>query len=117
MNNVQQLLPLSARGDLLELARSFPTLANVPERFFEVVARERSFKFGTGADGFAWWAQNGGSGQRHAALFVLGVFNARTVWEQFGDLGGKFDAHYALGIWDPTHRDAFVRWASAPWWL
>lgn len=115
------------RNDLLELARSFPTLRNVPTEFFEEgpgpLAGSRVGFTSTGAQDFARWvASEGGGGMRDAGLFVLSVWNASTNWGKWlrraeGPMGGRFDPHRALGNWDRGHRAAFLAWASDPWWL
>lgn len=113
------------RGDLEALARSFPTLRDVPARFFETREDHSiGFTFGEGAIAFATWARTQGGGGRDAALFVLSVWNPADDWRELaglarddGPTGGRFDVHRALGNWDPAHRAAFLRWAEDPWWL
>jgi len=108
------------RNDLEALARSFPTLAEVSNEFFE----KGRFRFDQ-ASHFARWARIGGGGQRDAALFVLSVWNSNVDWaieengglSRGGDRGGFFDLHRALGNWDDGHRAAFLAWAESPWWL
>ena len=51
------------------------------------------------------------SGLRHAARFVLAVWNSRGEWKC-----GTFNAVEALQCWDRDHRDAFQRWVLDPWW-
>jgi hypothetical protein len=53
-------------------------------------------------------------GGRHAARFVLGVWDRRR-----GDRSwacGTFDFHVAYQAWDDAHRMAFRRWLESPWW-
>ena len=51
------------------------------------------------------------SGSRHAARFVLGVWNSSAVFAC-----GQFDLHKAMATWDDGHRKAFLAWAKDPWW-
>ncbi len=62
---------------------------------------------------FQAWAKEKllSSGERHAARFVLFVWNPRTRWSI-----GKFKLEDALGIWDDGNRRAFVEWVRRPWW-
>ena len=48
---------------------------------------------------------------RHAALFVLSVWDSTHRWKC-----GRFDLHAALAAWDDEHREAFAAWAARPWW-
>jgi hypothetical protein len=50
-------------------------------------------------------------GARHAARFVLAVWDNATEWEC-----GRFDVIEAMAAWDPEHKAAFLEWAMAPWW-
>lgn len=50
------------------------------------------------------------SATRHAALFVLHVWN-QGPWK-----AGAFDATKAIACWDGRNRAAFLSWAAAPWW-
>src|SRR5262249_44533918 len=64
------------------------------------------------ADEFNRWAQGPVShGERVTARFLLAVWDPVIEWE-----AGKFDLMEALRIWDPPHREAFLAWASDPWW-
>jgi len=113
------------RGDLLALARSFPTLADVDVGHFEGRGPSTvGFRADDGAEAFATWARVHGGGGRDAALFVLSVWNSSTDWREVaglsrddGPTGGRFDVHRALGNWDERHRGAFLAWAANPWWL
>lgn len=59
-----------------------------------------------------YWASGPAShGERHAARFLLSVWDTSTDWE-----AGKFDVLEALRAWDLPHRAAFLEWASDPWW-
>lgn len=91
------------------LAASFPALATRPE----------SFETPWDAEAFARAWASGSSGQRHAALFVLGVWNRNTDWREFGLVGGdgtgRFNVHLAFNVWDWGNIEAFLRWARDPW--
>jgi hypothetical protein len=52
-----------------------------------------------------------GHGAKHAARFVLAVWNNDADWQC-----GKFDGVEALSIWDDAHRSVFLAWAVNPWW-
>lgn len=52
------------------------------------------------------------SGERHAALFILCVWNPGYAESQ----GWKFDVLEAMGVWDLRHRAAFLNWAQNPYW-
>lgn len=51
------------------------------------------------------------SGQRVTAQFLLAVWDPKQEWKS-----GRFDIMNALKIWDEKHLEAFLAWASAPWW-
>ena len=58
------------------------------------------------------WAGSGVSqGEQLTAQFVLAVWDRYTEWE-----AGHFDAMKALAVWDFAHREAFLDWATDPWW-
>ncbi len=58
------------------------------------------------------WATGPAShGERHAARFLLSVWDPSIEWE-----AGRFDVMEALRVWDMPHRAAFLRWAAEPWW-
>lgn len=87
------------RDRLATLARSFPTLRAAeglepwdPETFHQ------------------WVWSHCGSGGRHAALFVLSVFNYNAEWD-----GERFSVVHAMAVWDESHREAFRTWARDPW--
>ena len=48
---------------------------------------------------------------RHAARFVLSVWDSTNRWK-----AGPFNVHAALAAWDDEHREAFAAWAARPWW-
>jgi hypothetical protein len=89
---------------MLRLAGSFPTLA-------EKLGTYPRANWDAGA--FAEWTRKAGlcSGARHAAAFVLSVWNPSVRWSV-----GRFDAHRALAVWDRPHREAFAAWVRDPWW-
>lgn len=122
MNHPQKraLAPVP-RMNILALARSFPSLTDVPSEFFYIGHGDVRFT-PDGAVDFAKWACVKGGGGRDAALFVLSVWNSTTDWREWlrrddEALGGYFDVHRALGVWDPGHREAFLAWARDPWWM
>ena len=51
------------------------------------------------------------SGNAAAVAFVLSVFNEDAWQERM-----RFRVGDALGVWDLAHRQAFLAWASDPWW-
>jgi len=51
------------------------------------------------------------SAARHAARFVLSVWDPYGEWEC-----GPFNLHLALQCWDDKHRAAFLTWVKNPWW-
>lgn len=85
---------------MTELARSFPSLRHAP-----------------GVDPFdvepldCWAAGKASHGEALAARFVLAVWSPEEAWE-----AGRFDVMEALRVWDLPHREAFLKWASDPWW-
>ena len=83
------------------LAGTFPTLATAAG--VEPFEQEELDKWAA--------AGNGGSGARHAARFLLHVFNSNVEWES-----GPFVLSDAMACWDAHHRAAFVAWCKAPWW-
>lgn len=50
-------------------------------------------------------------GERVTAQFLLAVWDAGGQWNS-----GQVDLMGALRLWDPPHREAFLAWASDPWW-
>ena len=51
-----------------------------------------------------------GEGAKHAARFVLSVWDSRRKWK-----AGSFDLFAALQAWDDQQRAAFQTWAANPW--
>lgn len=94
----------TGRRRMVELGQSFPSLRRAP-----LADKHGHFD----ARYFARWANRSlySSGERHAARFILSVWNPRVRWAI-----GRFDLHDALGTWDLEHRAAFARWTAAPWW-
>lgn len=102
------------------LCRAFPSLRGVP-----------------GADPWdamhllAWLCTSGAvtTGSRHAAKFVLQVWNNSTDWAELArkptaeeGLGladvefEPFNAVQALAVWDTEHDNAFRAWCELPFW-
>ena len=77
---------------------------------FEFFKLDRYFEGGEfDADAFAADRERGGSGFRHAALFILSVWNARGDWPPFS----LSDAMAAL---DHRGRGVIQGWCVRPWW-
>lgn len=58
------------------------------------------------------WASGAVSdGERHAAAFVLHVWNPYGQWHV-----GRFDVMAALSVWDEGNRRPFAEWAKNPYW-
>lgn len=59
------------------------------------------------------WAAgpDGESGARHAAAFVLELWDSRARWRV-----GVFEFVVAMRQWDEQNRQAFLAWAKTPWW-
>ena len=86
---------------ILELANSFRCLRRAPgvrDGLWDALALDD------------WAAGGASSGEKHSARFVLGVWNPHDKWNC-----GKFDIFDAIEIWDHDHREAFLKWAVAPW--
>lgn len=60
------------------------------------------------------WAASGvpSHGELCTARFVLSVWNPDEEWKS-----GRFDLMEALRCWDAQHHQAFLSWASNPWWV
>jgi hypothetical protein len=82
------------------LARSFPSMHNAP-----------GIEPWRPPDLDRWAAGPASSGERVTARFLLAVWDPSAPWDC-----GPFDAMEALAVWDLKHRDAFLEWASDPWW-
>jgi hypothetical protein len=101
--------PHNLNHAMSELAKLFPTMRGVP-----------------GTDPWdvhqliAW--MNGGApttGSWHAAMFLLGVWNPHTKWNQEGvkmrkGATGKFELFPAMHGWDQQHIDAAMEWIRNP---
>lgn len=93
---------LTNREALKELARTFPILADLA-----------MFQPGAHFDGDVMDAYRGDL--CHGALCSLRFVG--SVWNPTAKRKcGKFDLHDAMSCWDREHREAFVAWASDPWW-
>lgn len=59
------------------------------------------------------WASSGAPshGERVTAQFLLAVWDSDQPWKS-----GRFELMDALRIWDERHHQAFLQWASNPWW-
>jgi hypothetical protein len=92
---------MAKRKAIVKLMNSFPSLAvlRVKPDWFDPVQLDLQ-------------AGKLSSGGRAALQFVLRVWDAHQEWHC-----GEFNVVEALNIWDSRHRNAFVAWASDPWWL
>jgi hypothetical protein len=93
---------ISARDAIKELARTFPSIADL-----QMFAPDAHFD-GAVMDKFRGGLCHGG---KCALQFIGSVWNPSEKRKC-----GKFDLHEALGVWDEEHRAAFTAWASDPWW-
>lgn len=92
--------PISLRdARMLRLVRSFHTMARYPHSRWDPLQFQK------------WAKRTQGSGGRHAAQFVLAVWNSSHRWSI-----GPFRAIDAMATWDSQMREAFVAWAKNPWW-
>ena len=58
-----------------------------------------------------WAASGANNAERHAAAFVLHVWNSYGQWQV-----GRFDVMAALSVWDEVNRKPFIEWAMNPHW-
>lgn len=58
----------------------------------------------------AWATTFAGDGARHAAAFLLNLWNSQHPWKV-----GRFDMFAAVVAWDASHLAAFQEWVRAPW--
>jgi hypothetical protein len=84
------------RFDMTGLARLFPSLdrADGIEPFDSAL--------------LAHWLETSPEvtgGGRHAARFILSVWNSNN----------PFEITKAMNVWDEAHRRAFLEWAKDPW--
>lgn len=94
-----------------ELAALFPTMHGVPGTDPWNVERLIAW-MNTGAPTTGSW---------HAAMFLLGVWNPHTKWNQEGvkmrkGASGKFDLFVAMQGWDQQHIDAAREWIANPFY-
>lgn len=59
-----------------------------------------------------WAATVASTGERHAAAFVLHVWNCYHDWNV-----GRFDVMEALRTWDRENAAPFLEWAKDPYWF
>ena len=90
---------MRAAGKMTALAALFPSLRDAPGLSPWDPRR---------LDAWATVAPN--EAARHAARFVLGVFDDCEPWAC-----GRFDVLRAVRAWDDEHRRAFAGWAILPW--
>ena len=92
-------------NQLAELARTFPSMDRCPA----IMQRLPPFD----ANMLDGWAASGGPshGERVTAQFLLAVWDPDQEWKS-----GRFNLMEALRVWDERHREAFLKWASSPWW-
>ena len=120
-----------ADDHMLDLARSFPALHDAPgvRTPRELPSHMRgASEFSTKIDGVTChagevkpfnaealdkWSKAATitRQQRHAARFVLSVWDSTNKWK-----AGPFNVHAALAAWDEDHAGAFAEWARRPWW-
>lgn len=102
--------PSDGHKAMAALARLFPSMANV-----DAVDP-------WDAAALVCWLNSGAptSGSRHAAMFLLNVWNTDTDWRTQGlkvKAGfGRFNLGRAMASWDHEHRAACLRWIEAPFW-
>jgi hypothetical protein len=103
--------PQDYRLAMTELAKLFPTMRGVPGTDPWNVEKLIS------------WLNSGAptSGSWHAAMFLLGVWNPTTKWNQEGvrmrkGASGKFDLFAAYAAWDQHHIRAMQTWIAQPFW-
>lgn len=86
---------------LERLAASFHVLRNAPGvQPWDAEALDR------------WASTLASSGERHAARFVLSVYNSTARWRC-----GPFNVALALSTWDSQGWSAFRAWVNAPFIL
>jgi hypothetical protein len=101
--------PKSLTQAMSELANLFPTMRGVPGTDPWNVQQLLAW-MNTGAPTTGSW---------HAAMFLLGVWNPHTKWNQEGvkmrkGATGKFDLFVAMQGWDQQHIDAAREWIANP---
>jgi hypothetical protein len=90
--------------DMQSLIDAFPSLREKGMRWKVQGKGDSSLEFIAQLPGLS-------SGERHAAAFVL------HVWDSHARTPGniEFNLADAMSIWDEKHRSAFLRWAHNPW--
>ena len=58
-----------------------------------------------------WAAGPASHGEKVTARLLLAIWDPNHTWT-----AGRFDVMEALRVWDDEHREAFLEWASDPWW-
>lgn len=101
--------PENLNHAMSELARLFPTMQGVPGTDPWDVHKLMAW-MNTGAPTTGSWC---------AAMFLLGVWNPYTKWNQEGvkmrkGASGKFDLFVAVQGWDQQHMDAALEWVRNP---
>ena len=101
--------PENLNHAMSELAQLFPTMHGVP---------------GTNpwnVEQLIAWMNTGAptTGSWHAAMFLLGVWNPHTKWNQEGlkmrkGASGKFDLFAAMHGWDQQHIETALEWINNP---
>lgn len=92
---------LDDRARMTSLAKQFPVLENAPGvNDWNPIRLDE------------WATTVASSGERHAAAFILHVWNCHHEWQV-----GRFDVMYALSTWDGGNRRPFVEWAKNPFWM
>jgi hypothetical protein len=101
--------PENLNHAMSELAKLFPTMRGVPGTDpWDVHQLMAWMNTGAPTTG-SWWA----------AMFLLGVWNPHTKWNQEGvkmrkGATGKFDLFVAMHGWDQQHIDAALEWIRNP---
>lgn len=96
----------------IELARTFPCLAEADER------HKWSMDPRGPITGLLKWLRASPSvtsGGYHAGRFMLGVWN-HSMWKDLEPGDYRFDAHAALNVWDDAHLRAFQAFVRNPWY-
>ena len=100
-------------GRLTQLVYSFHCLTECPHQFLIPLFRPDDFA--------RWAAKTQGGGGMDAALFILSIQNRYFDWSSNHGLerhgSGQFNASGAMSNWDASMREAFIAWASDPWWI
>jgi hypothetical protein len=104
--------PRNTREAMSVLAASFPSLTGAPG-----LAPWDTDTF------LPWLCTQERPDTTSAGLFLLGVWNAHTDWQEVAQemglelrVGGRFNLLSALETWDEQHRSAAVAWMDAPFW-